>query len=168
MITEDERQAIVDADHLALLPIGYWVTAGFWALYGLGMAAYFGFFGLMFLTIPAQEGSGPPPRGFALVFLGMALFFVAVLAASVTLKFLAASWLRKRTHRIGTMIAAALSCLEVPYGTLLGVLTFIVLVRPSVKQLYEAQAAADARAVEAGVPRDSVAEPALPADGADG
>ena len=34
------------------------------------------------------------------------------------------------------MIITAIGCLEFPYGTLLGVLTFIVLGRDSVKRLF--------------------------------
>jgi hypothetical protein len=34
-------------------------------------------------------------------------------------------------------VTAAISCLEVPYGTLLGVLTFMVMARPSVRALFD-------------------------------
>ena len=33
-------------------------------------------------------------------------------------------------------ITAGLSCLEIPYGTVLGALTFVVLARPSVAALF--------------------------------
>jgi hypothetical protein len=36
------------------------------------------------------------------------------------------------------MITAGLSCLEMPYGTALGVMTFVVLSRPSVRQEFDA------------------------------
>jgi len=71
-------------------------------------------------------------------------------AVFVALKILAGFWLLRRKNRIATVVAAALSCIEFPYGTLVGVLTFIVLARPSVAALYRfpQPAATDAAAYE--------------------
>ena len=136
MVTEQERQAIVDETSLDLLPIAYWVSAGFWGFYALFMVAYFVLIGTLFVSIP-PDGSGAPPEFFGWVFLGVGLCFFVLAAATVTLKVLAGFWIRKRKHRVATMIVAAITCLEIPYGTLIGVLTFIAFSRPSVKALYE-------------------------------
>ncbi len=131
-----ERQAIIDREHLRVLPVFYWVSGGFWALYGLFMAAYFILIGATFAAIPLEE-SGAPPVGFGWMFIGMGVFALLIVALFVTLKIMAGFWMLKRKNRIATMVAAAVSCFEFPYGTLVGVLTFIVLARPSVVALYE-------------------------------
>jgi len=136
MIEHSERQAIVDEEHLRLLPIFYWVSGGFWALCGLFIAAYFVFIGVMFSALPFEE-AGAPPTEFGWVFIGMGGFALVLVAVFSALKILAGFWMLKRKNRVATMVAAAVSCLEFPYGTLVGVLTFIVLARPSVAALYE-------------------------------
>jgi len=45
-------------------------------------------------------------------------------------------FLRDRRHRTFSMAIAALDCLHIPFGTILGILTFIVLGRDSVRALY--------------------------------
>lgn len=136
MMEQSERQAIVDEEHLRLLPIFYWISGGFWALYGLFMAGYFIFIGVMFSAMPFEE-VGAPPAEFGWLFIGMGVFALVLVAAFSVLKILAGFWMLKRKNRVATMVAAAVSCFEFPYGTLVGVLTFIVLARPSVAALYE-------------------------------
>jgi hypothetical protein len=135
VISEQDRQAIVDQEALKLLPIGYWVSGGYWAVYGLGMIVYFAFVGSLFTSLP-PGGSGAPPRALGWLFLGFGIFGFFVLAALVALKILVGFWMRKRQHLAATMVVAGITCLEVPYGTLLGVGTFITLARPSVRALY--------------------------------
>jgi len=49
------------------------------------------------------------------------------------------SWIAWLTN-LRDMIVAGLGCLAVPYGTLLGVFTFVVLGRPSVVRLFDGEA----------------------------
>jgi len=46
-------------------------------------------------------------------------------------------FLKRRKNRLFSMVVAGLNCLQVPFGTVLGVFTILVLVRPSVMQIYE-------------------------------
>ena len=46
-------------------------------------------------------------------------------------------YLRARKYRMFSIIVAALNCLQIPFGTVLGVFTIVVLVRESVRELYE-------------------------------
>jgi heme A synthase len=48
--------------------------------------------------------------------------------------------LRKRQRRNLTFVVACIICINVPFGTLLGVFTLIVLSRASVKALYDQRA----------------------------
>ena len=64
---------------------------------------------------------------------GCGMIFVWVIALLITL-----SGRRLLQHRSRTfcIIVAALMCLSIPFGTILGVFTLIVLSRPSVRQLF--------------------------------
>jgi hypothetical protein len=137
------RQSILDEEHLKLLSLGYWVSGGFAALFSL-----FGLFyvamgiGMSFVLSHAPETAGkasePPPAFIGWIFAGIGSAIFLVMIAVALAKFWAARSLRRRKSRAFCMVIAAIGCLEFPYGTLLGVLTFIVLGRDSVKRLFAA------------------------------
>lgn len=137
MLEQSERQAIIDREHLKLLPLYYWVSGGFLGAYALFMLAYFMFIGIVLTSVPYEDAGSAPPAEFGWMFVGMGVAAFLFMAVFVAAKLLAGFWIAKRKNRIGVMIAAGLSCLEFPYGTLAGVLTFIVLARPSVIALFE-------------------------------
>jgi hypothetical protein len=137
------RQAIVDEEHLKLLRIGYLVSAGMNALFSLlGLLYVFlgVLMGTMFASMPMRTGPHPPPLflGWFLGILGLGLFLVMITLA--VLKFRAARCLKARRSRGFCMVVAGLSCLGFPYGTVLGVFTFLVLGRASIKALFEPEA----------------------------
>jgi hypothetical protein len=133
------KQELLDAEHLRLLRLGYLVdgftSVGF-ALFPLihvtiGLAMLLGAF-------PTPNTSGAPfPRfaGLFFVIIGGALSLLFAIGA--TLKLLTARKLRQRRSKTFCMITAGLSCLGFPYGTALGVATFLVLGRPSVTALFD-------------------------------
>ena len=135
------RQSIVDEEHLKLLHIGYLVSAGMNVLFSLFGLLYV-FLGVMMGTVlsvlPMRTGPPPPPAfvGWFLGILGLGMFLFMVTLA--VLKFRAARCLTARRSRTFCMVVAGISCLGFPYGTLLGVFTFLVLGRGSVKTLFEA------------------------------
>jgi hypothetical protein len=49
---------------------------------------------------------------------------------------LAGRAIRRRENYTFCVIVAALSCMLMPFGTVLGVLTIVVLMRPSVKEMF--------------------------------
>ena len=59
------------------------------------------------------------------------------IVVGTVLNILAAMFLRQRKHRMFTMVVAGLICLQFPFGTILGVFTFVVLMRESVRESYE-------------------------------
>ena len=72
--------------------------------------------------------------GILLALIGSAVcVFIVALAV---LKLLTAKALRERRSRTLCLITAGISCLAIPYGTALGVATFLVLSRPSVQQQF--------------------------------
>jgi len=131
-----------DREHLRLLSIFHYVVAG--------LAALCACFPLIHLTIglfmvfaPEELGThgGPPPAVFGWVFIGVA---GCCILAGVTLALLIAvtgHFLTQRRRYLFCMVVAAMECIFMPFGTALGVLTLIVLMRYSVKGLFAAQAA---------------------------
>ena len=70
----------------------------------------------------------------------MKVFYVIAgifLALVILLNLLSAVFMRQRKHRIFSIIVASINCLQIPFGTTLGVFTFIVLMRESVRQSYD-------------------------------
>ena len=144
MPDEIDRQTILDDEHLKLLSLGYIVSGGFTALFSLFALLYVFMGAVMTLALssvpanPARANELPPAFvGYLLGGIGLGLFIAMIVVA--TLKFLTARNIRRRKSRIFCMAIAGLSCLEFPYGTFLGVLTFIVLLRDSVVRCFEAK-----------------------------
>jgi hypothetical protein len=133
------RQSILDEEHLKLLGLGYLVSAILSAGFSL-LGLFYGAMGLVFgraiAEAPATTGQPPPEfLGWFFAVFGVAFFIVMITAA--TLKFLTYRWLAQRRHRVFCMVVAGFGCLEVPYGTALGVCTFLVLNRRSVENAFD-------------------------------
>jgi hypothetical protein len=135
----DQRKA--DADHLRLLSIFHFVAAGF-AVLGLCFLAVHYLFFHAFLANPDlwmnQKNAVPPPRELFALFRWFYVGFGIWLASSLVLN-VASGWcIGRRRLRTFSLVVAAVNCIHVPLGTVLGVFTFIVLLRPSVLEAYEA------------------------------
>lgn len=137
-MTENERQQLLDIEHLRLLRIGY-LIAGFtnvaFALFPLihvsvGLAILLGAF-------PEEPSADAVPRVLGLMFILMGGAVSLIFAVGATLKLVTARRIRQRQSKTFCMVTAALSCLGVPYGTALGVSTFLILARPSVSALFD-------------------------------
>jgi hypothetical protein len=86
------------------------------------------------------KGMNPPPFApdkFFGVLIWMYVFFGAIMVTAAVLNLLSGLFLLRRKHRMFSVFVAAFNCLQVPFGTILGVFTIIVLSRDSVRQLYE-------------------------------
>ena len=139
----DIRQSIIDEEHLKLLSLGYMVSAGVTAFFALFALIYVAMGIMMILTFPqAAADAGeefPAAVGWFFAGIGLAIFLFMIALAAV--KLWVGSCIKRRKSRIFCMIVAGISCLGIPYGTLLGVLSFIVLGRPSVARLFSSRAA---------------------------
>jgi hypothetical protein len=137
-MTEQEKQRLLDEEHLKLLRIGY-IVAGvadaFFALFPL-IYVLIGIFIAASVPGPTRPGE-PNPAVFGLIFVFIGLMVSFLFAAQAALKLLTARALGRRRRRMLCFIAAGLSCLQMPWGILLGVFTFMVLGRESVKELFE-------------------------------
>jgi len=128
-----------DAEHLKLLSIFHFILA---ALGLLGIA----FLALHFVLMSAiftkpemwkNSKSGPPPEILFKLMLGGYAFGVVVILTGGFLNLLSGLFIRKRRHRMFSIIIGGLNCLHVPFGTLLGVFTILILSRDSVRKIYE-------------------------------
>jgi hypothetical protein len=133
-----DRQSIIDAEHLRLLALGYRISAGVAAFYGLFGLLYIAMgvvFGIALSQAPSQT-SGPPVMFFVWYFASIGVAFLVVGFTIAGLRWTAARRLTQRRGRAFCQVVAALSCLEIPYGLALGVFTFIALGRDSVRDSF--------------------------------
>jgi hypothetical protein len=127
-----------DADQLQLLRIFYFVMAGLHAL-GLCFGGIYFAVGAMILGVgPDLKGAkgAPPPEFMGWMFISVAVLVMALTITIGVLQLLAAQRIGQRKGHTLVLVCAAVTCLSMPLGTLLGVFTIIVLQRPSVKAAF--------------------------------
>jgi hypothetical protein len=135
-------QRAVDREHLRLLAIFHFVVAGL-ALAGIGFL--FLHYSMMHMVFdnpqmwqpkPGQPPMPFPPEQFMAIFKWFYLIGGAFLILGAVGNFLSGLFVRKRKHREFSIVIAGLNCIQIPFGTVLGVFTIVVLVRNSVIELY--------------------------------
>ena len=128
-----------DETHLNQLAIAHYAVGGFMALFacfplihlGLGLAMIMGG-GETFLD---QSGEAPPELvGWIFFIIGL-LCFLFGQAVSISV-IISGRFLKRRKHYLFSFILACIACTFVPFGTVLGVFTILVLSRESVKEIY--------------------------------
>jgi hypothetical protein len=139
-LMRDQRKS--DADHLQLLAIFHFVFAGL-AFVGLGFLCLHHAVVRHFLGHPEfwrnQQGGPPPEQILAWLnwfYLGFGVLFVT----GGLLNVISGLCLRRRAGRLFSLVIAGLNCIQIPFGTALGVFTIIVLLRDSVREAYAAGA----------------------------
>ena len=123
-----------DSEHLKLLAIFHYVVAGITALFACIPFLHF-FMGLA-LTTGAFPDTDPEAQAvgvFIMVFAG--LFIVAGWTLAALIAYAGRS-LQKRTRYLYCLVMAGVECIFMPFGTVLGVFTIIVLMRDSVKEMF--------------------------------
>ena len=133
-----------DNEHLRWLAIFHYVVGG--------LAALFSFFPLLYTTVgavfifaarhgTAKPGEDLPPEflGWIFAVLGSLLFLIGIAMAICIL--IAGRSLALRKRYSFALVMACLECLFVPFGTILGVFTIVVLSRESVRGLFRTASA---------------------------
>lgn len=128
-----------DREHLRLLAIFHYVDAG--------LAALFSLFPLLYITIgaififaarhgTAKPGEELPPEflGWIFAIVGLLLFLLGIAMTICIL--LAGRCLSRNKHYTFALVMACIECLFIPFGTILGVFTIVVLSRESVRKLF--------------------------------
>lgn len=135
------QQRAEDEQHLTALAIGHFIYA---ALTGV-IACVFGVYVVVamfaFSSIPKSPGA-PPPAAIGAAVAGVFGFIALLILGMAAMLVFSGLSIQKRQRRTLSFVMACLICMNVPLGTLLGVLTLIVLNRPSVKELYDRAAVA--------------------------
>jgi len=133
-----------DEEQLQLLAIFHYVVAG--------LAALFSFFPLLYTTVgaififaarhgTAKPGEDLPPEflGWIFAVLGSVLFLIGLAMAICIL--IAGRSLALRKRYSFALVMACIECLFIPFGTILGVFTIVVLSRESVRGLFSTASA---------------------------
>src|SRR6267143_3940080 len=128
-----------DREHLRLLAVFHYIVSG--------LAALFSFFPLLYTIVGGvfifaarhgtpKPGEALPPDflGWIFVVVGSLLFLLGIAIAICIL--IAGCSLAKHRHYWFAFAIACVECLFIPFGTILGVFTIIVLSREPVKALF--------------------------------
>jgi hypothetical protein len=135
-----------DAEQLKLLAIGHYVVAGLQALVGLFPVFHLAI-GIWMLMSPEMRNTkdGPPAALIGVFFVGFAGMWMLISWTLAAFLVAAGRNLAQRRRRTFCLVVASLVALMcMPFGTVLGVFTIIVLVRPSVRDAFESQDSARA------------------------
>jgi len=135
--TTDERQRIIDREHLKLLSIFHFIVAGL-ALCALGFLFVHYMMMSHLISNPDlwKNTQNPPPKDFFKIFIWFYFFFGVIFLGAGFCNLLSGFCLMKKKHRTFSLVVACLNCLQIPFGTILGVFTIIALSRDSVRKLY--------------------------------
>lgn len=130
-----------DQEHLKLLSIFHYVVGGIVALFSLFPIIHL-VLGIIFVFAPEKANANmhTAPAAVGWLFMGVAGLMIVIGFTFAVLIALTGRSIARRKRYTFCLVMAALECLMVPFGTILGVFTIIVLVRDSVKQLFHAPA----------------------------
>ncbi len=98
-------------------------------------------FGVAVIGGSFDGGSGPsPPEFMGWMFVGIGLFAFAIGIAMAGLTIFCGRCIAQRKNLTFVYVLAGILCMNMPLGTLLGVLTFVVLSNDHTKSLFHSRA----------------------------
>jgi hypothetical protein len=129
-MTEDEQ-------HLKLLSIFHYVVGGLTAFFAL-FPLFHIIMGLVLVFAPEKfhGGDGPPPALFGWMFVVLGAAFILLGWTLAVFILVTGRFLARRRRYMLCFVVACVECLFMPFGTILGVFTIVVLNRDSVKNLF--------------------------------
>ena len=125
-----------DEEHLRLLSIFHYVVGAITGLIGCLPFIHVGI-GVAIVT-GALDGPDKEqaPAIFGWLFVVAGGMAILMMWSMATVLVMAGRRLSQRRSHTFCIVVAALACTMFPFGTVLGIFTLIVLIRPSVKQLF--------------------------------
>jgi len=131
------KQTIIDNEHLNLLSLFHLISGIFTLVYSVFMALYFGFFTFIFnLSGNFEEANSDFPFEFMSFFMLICIIILVIAIALGVAKIFCSKFIKQKKNRIFCIVISCIECFSFPYGTLLGVLSIMVLNRNSVKEIY--------------------------------
>lgn len=132
-------------NYLDILAISYYVVGALAGLLACLALLYVGLGGVMAFN-PHAFGPDEPPQFVGCLVLSMGLFGLALGWAFAIAMIWAGRCLAARRRYEIVVVMAVVGCVFTPLGTILGILTLILLVQPEVKALFAGKGAAVAEA----------------------
>lgn len=125
-----------DEKYLDLLVIFHYIVGAILALFScfplihiaMGLAMVFGQF---------DDNGSQPPAFIGWMFVIMGSMFILAGWCVAVLVVIAGRKLQKRKHRMFCMVVAGIECMFMPFGTVLGVFTLVMLLKDSVKAMFD-------------------------------
>jgi hypothetical protein len=137
----DERQKIIDNEHLNLLSLFHYISGGITIAFALFFGLYFIFIFYIVSLAKFQDEVSPQlneamPEAFFSILLTI-FVIIFILGVLFGIGQIVSGRLFKRRHmRWFSLTIGIINLLNFPYGTILGIFTIIVIERESVKQQY--------------------------------
>jgi hypothetical protein len=127
-----------DESHLNSLAIAHYAVGGFMVLFSclplihmfIGLAVIFGGEGMV------DDQGQPAPEWFGWLFFSIGLAGFLIGQAISICVIVSGRFLRRRKNYWFSFVLACIACAFMPFGTVLGIFTIIVLSRESVKEIY--------------------------------
>ena len=138
-----DSRPIISKEHLRLLSIAYYIYGAITILYVSIALLYLA--GLILIAAmpdsawTTNRAASAPPRFLFATFAGFVGCFIMVGWAVGGLTLFAGRCIRDRKRLILILVMAGISCLGFPFGTVLGVVTFIVFSRAETKSEFHSR-----------------------------
>jgi hypothetical protein len=124
-----------DAGALRVLVILEFIWGGLTLLASCFSFFYIGL-GIVFVAGAGGSANGPAEM-FGPLFIVIGSVSLLLIVGTSVLAFLSASFISNRKNRVFCIVVSAFHCLGFPFGTALGIFGLIMLLKPSVKDLFE-------------------------------
>jgi hypothetical protein len=141
MISAELKNDLIDEEHLKLLSLFHLIKGGITAAFSFLGLLYFLFLGFIMKMGSRFNMSSDsyykeiPVKIMSYIFTIVGVIVLLVLLAGI-LQLISGYYLRRKEYRLFSFIIGIIEILEVPYGTILGLMTIIVLSKESVKRKY--------------------------------
>lgn len=133
-----DQDWVKDKQHLQVLSIFHYVFAGLTGFVSLFFLIYI-FIGIMVLVMPEKSAGQEAAMFIGWIFIVIGSIVIAFSWTIAGLLIAAGRNLTKHRKHTFCLVVAGFSCIFMPLGTILGIFTLVVLMRPSVKVMFDDQ-----------------------------
>ena len=124
-------------ERFKLLSIFHDIAAGITAFFGCLPFFQIAFGMMMFNGMMGNAGPNAPPREVMLLFFGMAVMMSVLMWTCAAAMAAAGHFLRVQRYYTFCLVVAAIECINMPFGTVLGIFTIITLVDEKGKAMFD-------------------------------